>query len=234
MSMIYLGETIDVHTGGVDHIPIHHTNEIAQSETATGKQFVRLWLHHEFLTIDGKKMAKSLGNIITLSDIVKEGINPLSFRYWLLTGHYRTLLNFTWEALRGAETALSKIYDLYKEFQDDSGTVSEEYKTELIHAISDDLDFPRAIALLWRLLKDDSVKNADKKATLLLFDTVLGIGLSDLVPEKIPDDVMALVRKREQARKEKDWGAADLLREEIEKKGYFLRDTDDGPRLKSL
>lgn len=232
MSMIYLGETFDIHTGGIDHISVHHTNEIAQSEAATGKPFVCYWLHNEFITVEGKKMAKSLGNFFTLSDIMKKGLNPLAYRYWLLTGHYRTSVNFTWDALQGAETALMRLYEQYRELdRTDSGKTSAEYKKKFEEAIHDDLDFPRAIALVWELLKDEVLFPGDKKATLLNFDNVLGLGLSSLEPLILPAEILSLVEERETARKKEDWEKADVLRAEIEKRGYKVKDTPDGSRL---
>jgi len=230
MSMIYLGETIDIHTGGVDHIPVHHTNEIAQSEAATGKPFVNYWLHNEFIIVDGQKMAKSSGNFITINDIIKKGFNPLSYRYWLLQGHYRTPLNFTWEALQGAENALSKLYEHYFELSHEKGKIENTYEADFIKAVSDDLDFPKAIAIMWRLVKDEQVDNRDKKETLFAFDAVLGIGISAVRATEIQEKILLLIKKREMARKQGDWKEADSIREEVRKHGFDIKDTPQGPR----
>lgn len=234
MSMKYLGEHFDVHTGGIDHIPVHHTNEIAQSESATGKPFVNYWLHNEFINIDGEKMSKSLGNIITLTDVAKRDFSPLAYRYWLLTAHYKTLVNFTWEALAGAQTALDKLYNHFLEYGDEVGEVNGEYKTKFTEYINDDLNTPKAIALLWELAKDGAVSEADKKATILDFDRVLGLGFAEVKPEEVPKEILKLVEEREVARESKDWEKSDVLRDEIHKKEFEVLDTDDGPRVRKI
>ncbi|MAG12875.1 cysteine--tRNA ligase [bacterium] len=233
MSMLYLGETFDIHTGGIDHIPVHHTNEIAQSEGATGKPFVNYWMHNEFITVDGKKMAKSLGNIITVEDIARKGVIPLAYRYWLLQAHYRTRVNFTWEALEAAQNALHKLYEQYFALQS-GGEISETYQKKFTEYINDDLDTPQALALTWQLLKDDTVPPEDKRATLVSFDKVLGFNLDVYKPAEIPKQVLALSEKRESARKEEDWEKADKLRKDIEELGYTIEDTNKGPKIKPL
>jgi len=231
MSMKYLGETIDIHTGGIDHIPIHHTNEIAQSESATGKQFVRYWVHNEFITVSESKMAKSLGNIFTLKDVVQKGFSPLSYRYFILTAHYRTLLNFTWDALHGSQIALNKLNDKFLELKNKKGVSDKNYIERFRHAIDDDLDTPKAIALLWELVKDSKLKPEDKRETMIDFDSVLGLGFLDIKRKPIPEEVLDLVEKRELARKKNDWEKADIFREEIFKKGYAIKDTSTGPTI---
>jgi cysteinyl-tRNA synthetase len=234
MSMKYLGEHFDVHTGGIDHIPVHHTNEIAQSQSATGKPFVNYWMHNEFVNVDGEKMSKSLGNIITLTNVIEKGFSPLAYRYWLLTAHYRTLVNFTWEALGGAQTALDKLHNHFLEYGNDIGEVNVEYKEKFTEYINDDLNTPKAIALLWELVKDRIVSEADKKATMLDFDRVLGLGFEEVKPEEVPKEILKLVEEREEARETKDWAKSDVLREEIHKKGFEVLDTDDEPRVRKI
>ena len=250
MSRKLLGNQIDVHTGGVDHIPVHHNNEIAQTESVTGKQFVNYWMHNEHLTIEGQKISKSLGNTVYLRNIEDRGFSPLSLRYWLLTSHYRTQTNFTWEALEGAQTALFK---LHKHFVEEYGTkdtkdssVNKEYAEKFHGYINDDLDIPKAIALLWDLIKDDTVPKEDKRATLLEFDKVLGLGLdhSDkklvtllsgkgdkLEIGKLPKTVKKLVDDREKARGDKDFKKADELRDKLNEKGYEIEDKEEGPEV---
>jgi cysteinyl-tRNA synthetase len=250
MSRKLLGNQIDVHTGGVDHIPVHHNNEIAQTESVTGKQFVNYWMHNEFITIEGQKISKSLGNGILLKNVIDRRFSPLSLRYWFLTAHYRTQANFTWEALEGAQTALFK---LHKHFVEDygakNGMVNEEYKNRFHEFINDDLDTPKVIALMWDLIKDDNVPDADKRSTLLDFDKVLGLGLdhSDkklvtllsgkgekLELGKLPKTIQKLIDDREEARKNKDFTKADELRDKLKEKGYEIEDKEDGPEVHKI
>ena len=250
MSMLYLGETFDIHTGGIDHIPVHHTNEIAQSEAATGTRFVTYWLHNDFVMVNGERMAKSLGNFVTLEEIEKKGFSPLAFRYWLLTAHYRTLVNFTWEALGAAQTAFSKLLQEWDVILRDSASslpaalaaqaglrpsaVAERqpdksYIERFNSLIEDDLGTPQAIALMWELMKDQKIDAPSKKATLLVFDSIFGFGLKELPKSVIPEEVSVLVEKREEARKKGDWDAADVLRKQINDLGFSVRDTESGP-----
>ncbi|MCH8325656.1 MAG: cysteine--tRNA ligase [Bacteroidetes bacterium] len=178
MSMKYLGKTFDIHTGGIDHIPIHHNNEIAQAESVTKKQYVKYWLHNEFITIENQKISKSLGNTVLLRQIEDRGFTALAYRYWLLTGHYRTPLNFTWEALKGAEIAFSRLLRLFVEdLGSKNGTIHKEYQERFHRYINNDLDTPGALALLSELTKDESVSKGDKRITLLDFDKVLLRGI---------------------------------------------------------
>ncbi len=224
MSIKNLGESFDIHTGGVDNMFPHHENEIAQSECATGKQFVKYWMHNEHLMVDGKKMAKSAGNFYTLRDLTDKSINPLAFRYWLYTGHYRTKVNFTLEALKGSETALFKLFDAYKELGNELGIVNESYVEKMKESMNDDLNTPQAIAILWELVKDGSISDADKKATLLDFDTIFGFGLDTQIEIEIPNEIITLAEEREEARKNKDFKKSDELREKINSLGYEVKD----------
>ena len=239
MSMTNLGEQIDIHTGGVDNIFPHHENEIAQSEGATGKQFVKYWMHNEWVLVDQKKMAKSFNNFYTLENIVKKGINPISYRFWLLMANYRTRVNFVWEALEGAEIALKRLYGLYSGLKTvpwwkfKKGKIVPEYKAKFMEYIGNDLDTPGALALLWDLIKDEKIPDTDKRATILDFDKVLGLGFKNLKEktEKIPKEILNLARLREEARKNKDFKKSDDLRQKINSLGYEIKDLPEGPKI---
>ncbi|KKQ06939.1 MAG: Cysteine-tRNA ligase [Parcubacteria group bacterium GW2011_GWB1_36_5] len=235
MSLKFLGEQFDIHTGGIDHVTIHHTNEIAQSECATDKKpFVRFWMHNEHVDFSGAKMAKSGTNFLTLNSIIEKNINPIAYRFWLLMANYRTKVNFVWEALKGAETALKRLYGLYLELGNDIGQVHKEYQGKFKEYIEDDLDTPRALSLLWDVLKDENMSPADKKATILDFDKVLGLGFADLKEEKIPEEVTKLVKAREQARQNKDFKRSDELRKEINALNYEVKDTAEGQKVSKI
>ncbi|MDQ5954318.1 MAG: cysteinyl-tRNA synthetase [Patescibacteria group bacterium] len=231
MSMTNLGEQIDIHTGGVDNIFPHHENEIAQSEGATDKKFVNYWLHNEWVLVDGKKMAKSAGNFFTLRDLIDKGIDPVVYRFWLLMANYGTRVNFVWDALKASEVALKRLQRLYLDLGNEVGEVNEEYKKKFKNHVSDDLDTPRALATLWSLIADENIIPADRKATMLDFDKVLGLGFANLEQDVIPEDIQKLVEAREVARKNKDFKLADELRDEIKSLGYEVKDTDLGQKV---
>ncbi|MFH1608532.1 MAG: cysteine--tRNA ligase [Patescibacteria group bacterium] len=232
MSMKFLGEQFDIHTGGVDHISIHHTNEIAQSECATGKKpFVKFWMHNEFVDISGLKMSKSSGDFLKLNSLTEKNINPITYRFWLLMANYRTKVSFNWEALKGSEVALKRLFRLYIGLGNAIGKVNPEYQNKFKEYISDDLDTPKALVLLWDLIKDENVSNPDKKATVLDFDKVLGLGFADLKKEEtqeIPKEILKLVKEREEARKNKDFKKSDELRSKINELGYEVKDSPEG------
>jgi len=230
MAMKYLGETIDIHTGGIDHIPVHHTNEIAQSEAATGKQFARYWLHVAFLTSHGKKMAKSEKNFITLQDIIQRGYDPLAFRYYILTSHYRSSLDFTWRGLQGIQKALMSLREKVLNWEGKQVAPDEKFLKEFTIRINNDLNTPQAIALMWEVV-DSSLTPEKKRATLLEFDRVFSFGLASSSFGEIPKEIIALVQEREFLRKNGQWEKADCLREEILKKGYEVRDMPTGPKV---
>lgn len=235
MGLKFLGEQFDLHTGGIDHIPVHHTNEIAQSESATGKKpFVKYWMHHEHIDIGGAKMAKSDDNFTKLGTVIEKGISPLTYRLWLLMGHYRTKMNFNWDALEGTETALKRLYALYKELGSDVGVVHPEYKNKFFEHISDDLDTPGAIALMWELTKNETISPADKKATINDFDKVLGLGLEALVADIIPSHVQDLVDEREEARLSKNFVLSDELRTKINELGFEVKDSEGGQKVSKI
>ena len=235
MGMKFLGEQFDIHIGGIDHISIHHTNEIAQSECATGKKpFVRFWLHNEFVDTAGEKMAKSGDNFLTLNKVIEKGINAIAYRFWLLMASYRTKVNFNWEALEAADVALKRLYRQYLDLGSDIGQISPEYQNKFKERISDDLDTPRAISLLWDLMKDEKVSNADKKATILDFDKVLSLGFTDLKEDEVPEEIQNLVKEREEARNNKDFQKSDELRDKINSLGYEVKDTNEGQKVLKL
>ena len=236
MSTEYLGKSFDIHTGGIDHIAVHHNNEIAQAEAANNRTYVRYWLHHEFITIDAQRIGKSVGNAITLAQLQDRGVSPLAYRYWLLTGHYRSPMNFTWEAVEAAQTARDRALKIFANLTG-AGPIDAGYKKKFNTAIYDDLGTPAAIAVMWELLKDEKIAPGVKRATLLMFDTVLGIGFNIASAKReeaiaFPDDIHALVDEREAARATKDFAKSDALRAEIEGRGYSLEDTEKGPILK--
>ncbi|MCL4364214.1 cysteine--tRNA ligase [Patescibacteria group bacterium] len=228
MSTKYLGETIDIHTGGVDHISVHHENEIAQSEGASGKQFVRLWFHYNFLTVNGEKMSKSLGNILTIDDIVKKNYDPLALRYLFLQTHYRQLANFTWEALTSAQEALKKLQNIAIDLKSqiygpDESRKTHGYRQRFVNALADDFQIPQTLAVTWEMLKSDL--SAKEKLDLLLdFDKVFGLRLIEVKEEIIPKQIVELAEKRKIAREKKDFNESDVLRNEINSSGYSIED----------
>ena len=237
MSMKYLGAHFDIHTSGIDHIPVHHTNEIAQSESVTGKKFVNYWIHNEFVNMGGEKMAKSLGNILTLADLEKKGVSPSAYRYWLLTAHYRSPVAFSLNAVHGAGVALQRIVSAIVEASSGGRPVKRIMK-KFTEYMSDDLDTPRAIALIWEVLKDEKISPRDKRATIFEFDTVLGLDLKGLVKNTkkmahvvVPKNIQQLLREREDARTAKDWATADKLRDAIHTLGYEIKDTSEGSQI---
>lgn len=246
MSTKYLGKQFDIHTGGLDHVDIHHNNEIAQTEAATGKKFVNYWMHNAFITIESQKISKSVGNEILLRNIIDRGFSPVAYRYWLLGGHYRSPMNFTWEALEAAQNGLFKLHRYFVEnLGSKSGVLNRTYEKKFLTFINTDLDTPRAIALLHEILKDKKISKQDARATFLCFDKVLGLGFKEsnkklvdnlsgehkLAVNEIPKNIKKLIKKREDARNQKDWEEADLVRMEVLKLGYRIDDTDTGSQL---
>ena len=233
MSMALLGESFDIHAGGIDLLFPHHENEIAQSEGATGAPLANYWLEGEHLLIEGEKMSKSFGNILTLTDIEAKGYSPLDLRYLFLTAGYRKPLNFTWQSLAAAKAARQKLINHLLDWTElTDGQVNSEYQNKFRVKIEDDLNLPQALATVWELIDDAQVATADKKATLLDFDRVLGLGLADLKPLKIPAAVETLVLAREKARAGNDYLKADQLRAEIDSLGFTIEDSPTGPRLR--
>ena len=232
MSMANLGEHFDIHTGGMDNKFPHHENEIAQSECATGHQFVNYWLHNEMLLVDGKKMSKSVGNYYTLKDI-KEKNSPIAFRYLLLQTHYRSPFNFTWGSLAGAEIALKRLYGFCSTWPD-GGSLVEKYKEQTSEAISNDLNTPQILALVWEIIKNADILDADKKTTILELDKVLGLGLEKIKVVPMSEEVSALIKERETARAQKDFARSDELRKKINDLGFEVKDTPDGQKVNKI
>ncbi|MBU4299189.1 cysteine--tRNA ligase [Patescibacteria group bacterium] len=234
MAMKYLGETIDIHTGGIDHIPIHHTNEIAQVEAVTKKQFVRYWLHVAFLTIEGGRMGKSEKNFVTLQGIIDKGYDPLALRYLMLTAHYRSRLNFTWKSFRAAEKALSILRERITEWQGSDVNPDEELIREFKKQVNDDLGTPQALSLLWKMVNMRLPEDV-KKATFFEFDKILGLRLKEAksrIVTILPPEIGALLRKRDQLRGQKKWKEADQIRIELQSRGYKIEDTSKSTRVK--
>ncbi len=247
MSMKYLGDTIDIHTGGIEHMAVHHPNEIAQSEGATGKKFVRYWVHHGHLMIDGTKMSKSLGNIVTVEDVVKKDFDPLALRYFYFSANYRKPLNFTWEALAAAQNALIEMRTVISNFQypmTNRNTLSEEklekvdaYRKKFDDALANDFNMPQAVAVAWEVIKSN-IPSQDKYDLLLDFDEVLGLELRQETGGKrqgeIPEEIQNLSKQRDALRREKKFVEADELRKAIEAKGYVVEDAPEGARISGL
>lgn len=241
-----LGKQIDIHTGGEDLMYTHHNGEIAQAEAVTGKKYVSYWLHNAHLKINDTKIAKSLGNGIRLSGLMDEGFSPLVYRYWLLSGHYRSSMNFTFEALKAAKQALFRLKRfIVEESKKKGGVVNESYRAQFHTAINDDLDTPKAVALMWELMKDQTVSSIDKVATLREMDSVFDIGLSDEVSdvvrelgivakEDIPEEIQVLLDAREIARATHNWSESDRLREALNFKGYTIEDSAQGQKISKV
>ena len=239
MAAKYLGVPFDIHCGGIDHILIHHTNEIAQSEAAFGKILARFWLHGEFLTINRGRMGKSEGNIIILDDLIKKGFNPFAYRYLCLTCHYRSRLNFSWPTLKGAQNALNNLYQKVKdlkskEITENRSLSTKGYRGKFLEFINNDLDTPKALALMWDVINDKNLSNKEKYQLLLDFDKVFGLNLAEIKKPKIPQKIKKLVEIREKCRKEGLWQKADEIRRKIKQMGYWVEDTKEGPKIKKL
>ncbi|MEK6757562.1 MAG: cysteine--tRNA ligase, partial [Nanoarchaeota archaeon] len=231
MSMKFLGENFDIHTGGIDHIPIHHTNEIAQSEAATGKKFVNYWLHGNFLTFKGEKVSKSKGGLYTITQLEEKNFKPLSYRYLTLTTHYRKPLNFSLDELESSKNAYQRLKNIISELKNDK-KINESYLKEFENEINNDLNVPNAVQILWKLVRDE--KADGKIETIKKMDEVFGLDLLKEEKISVPKKVQELVEKREQARKNKDWKKADDLRNEIQKLGYSVDDSKEGVRINKI
>lgn len=233
MSMKYLGETFDIHTGGIEHIPVHHTNEIAQSECATGTAFARYWMHNNHLLDSTGKMSKSGGEFLTLSSLAEKGYDPLVFRYFLMSANYRKELLFSYEALDAAQSAYGKLIEFCKSNAGKGGTADSSYMNDFKEAMYDDLNTSKALAVIWTMIKDDAVEPKNIYATLMEFDRVLSLGLEKVRREEvvITEEMRTLLAAREQARKEKNFAESDRLRDEIARQGYTVKDTADGQVL---
>ena len=244
MARKYLGEVFDIHTGGVDHIPTHHENEIAQSKGAFGKIPAKTWMHVEFLQVNGGKMSKSLGNVYTISQLQEKGIEPLAFKLFCYTAHYRTKLNFTFEGAMSSQKALNRLREGYIKHK--AGTkkidnsIKDEYKEQFLRAINDDLNMPLAMSIVWEVARNDC-KSKELADLMLEFDKVLGLdlinsenyikGQSDI---EIPNEIKELLEKRKVAREEKNWALSDEIRDKIKNKGYIVKDTKEGMTVEKI
>jgi len=252
MSMHYLGDQFEIHTGGIDHIPVHHTNEIAQAEATTGKKpFVEVWVHHNFLQVEGEKMSKSLGNIFTIDDVVKRGFAPMALRLLYLSGHYRSEMNFTWDNLAGSQKAWDKLVKMVGEWKEGLGQASgahdlpkfgeraTQYAKDFASHIADDLNTSQALATLWEVTKSTEISNQEKLLLVYEFDQVLGLGIEMLnfdqpkvkLTKKIPAEVEKLLLDRQKARESHNWAESDRLRDLIFKLGFSVVDGQNGQTL---
>jgi cysteinyl-tRNA synthetase len=234
MSAKYLGTFFDIHCGGEDHIPVHHTNEIAQTQACFGTNLANFWLHGYFLQFDEAKMSKSTGGFLRLQTIIDNHYDPLAYRFFCLNAIYRTKLNFTWESLDSSAKSLDKLRNIVYGWGE-SGEIDEEFLNKFTDDINDDLNMPRAIADIWELVKSD-ISPASKKATIIECDRVLGLNLASWIPKEdiIPETIKLLVENRQNARIEKRWNDADMIREKIRSLGYEIEDTSQGPRVKPI
>lgn len=237
MGYKYLGDEFDIHTGGIDHIPIHHENEIAQSKGFSGKIPAHYWMHVNFLTVNGEKMSKSLNNLYTLAQLEEKGYEPYVYKMFNFTSNYRNQINFTWEAMDAAKTALNRLREGYLKHSEGTEKISSEelakYENRFLDAINDDLNMPVAMSVVWDIVKNPK-KSKDLQNLLLKFDEVLGLDLKNYKPEVIslPEDVKGLVEKRKLARENKEWIESDRIRDEIIKLGYSVKDTKDGMQIR--
>ena len=231
MSRKYLGELFDIHTGGIDHIPIHHENEIAQSKGYSGHIPANWWMHCEFLLVDGGKMSKSLNNIYTLEDLKNKGFSPLDYKMFTFTSHYRNKLNFTWESLESAKTALFRLKDGYQKHAEGSEDVDDsvinEYETKFHEAINDDLNMPQAMSVVWDVIKNP-IKSKKFAELLRKFDQVLGVKIDEKEEIELPKEIEDIIEERKQARTDKDWNKSDELRDKLFDLGYVVKDTKNG------
>jgi len=243
MSQDHLGNKFDIHTGGIDHKPIHHENEIAQNNAVAGHNVVNRWMHNEFLQVDGGKMSKSLGNLYTVDDLIKMGYSPLSFKYFCLQTHYAKKINFTLEGLKANQTALIKLHKLLDEHKASTTKTSEttlnKYKTEFLNAINDDLNTPLAIGVIWTMLKTEP-KSVDLYKLTIEFDKALGLKLDENLEltqdqeNDLPAEIVELAKNRWQAKQDKNWTLADSIREELKQKGYIIKDTKNGYEIETI
>jgi len=233
-----LGQEIDIHTGGEDHIAVHHNNEIAQSEAASGRTFVHYWMHNAFLNMGAEKISKSLGNEVYLADVVAKGFHPLALRYFFLQAHYRTPLSFSWDALAGAAGALERLWKMSADIQKESKgkNAPSEARERFVVALRDDLGTPQALGVLWDSLRNEEYAPEEKWGLLLDADAQLGLSLLNpptqaLKEADTPQAIRDLLSQREAARAAKNFAEADRLRDEIEKGGYRVDDSASGPVL---
>lgn len=238
MAVKYLGEHLDIHAGGTDHIKVHHTNEIAQSECYLGHPWCRYWFHAEFLVLDNnKKMSKSSGNFLTVTTLRTEGYDPIVYRYYCLNANYSKQLVFNWEGMASAKTSLERLYkkalEIKKNAEGRNGKADSKYMKEFFGAIYSDLNVSKALGTLWNLLKDNSVSDEDRWATILLFDEILSLNIKDVKEEaqELPEEVKDLIKKRDQARADKDYAKSDEIRNILTSLGYTVKDSKTGTQV---
>ncbi|MGI4856050.1 MAG: CysS/YqeB C-terminal domain-containing protein, partial [Janthinobacterium lividum] len=235
MSAKHLGVWFDIHCGGEDHVAVHHSNEIAQTQAAHGTRLANFWMHGHFLTLDADvKMSKSGGNFVRLETLRRRGVDPIAYRYLCLTAHYRSNLRFSWVSLEAAQTTLNRLRQLYFGWPDGGGA-DTDFVARFDAEVNEDLNFPKALAVLWELVRSD-LPPATLKATVDSFDLLLGLGLRDWQPvaQDIPADIQALLGERERARREKDWAKADAIRKTLNAQGWTVKDGKEGQRLARL
>jgi len=239
MAMHYLGDSFDIHCGGIDHIPVHHTNEIAQSECATGKVFSRCWMHGGFLVVGKDKMAKSTGGFLTLDKVRERGFDPLSFRLFCLSGSYRNELSWSWEALESANNSLKRLKNSVLAWKaaepakaGPEGARVRAYREAFQTHCYSDLGMPNALAVLHEVVSDSALSGAEKLGLVLRFDSILGLGVESWQQETVPEEILALAGRREEARTARRWQEADALRAEIVERGYVIEDSAEGPKVK--
>lgn len=232
MSMDNLGVPFDIHCGGVDHVLIHHTNEIAQCEAATGKPLCNVWMHAEHLSLKEGKMSKSEGTVVLIDTLIEKGIDPLAYRYLCLTTHYRTRLTFSWESLEASQNGLTSLRNKFLEFKKAEKTELKDngFKQKFNEAINDDLDTPKALAIVWEMIKSD-IPDYSKYELLLNFDKVLGLDLENYKQEEAPKEIKEIAEQRQEARKNKDWAKSDELRDKLKEMGWTIEDTSEGYKL---
>ena len=242
MSQKFLGEVFDIHTGGIDLIPTHHENEIAQSKGACGKIPAKFWMHGEFLLINGGKMSKSLGNVYLMDDIINKGYDPLVYKVFCFTSHYRNKLNFTWEGMDAAATSLARLREGYLKHIDGTESIEkekiQEFKQKFLEAINDDLNMPLAMSVVWDVVKQ-SQKSKQYAELLLDFDKVLGLRLNETKKQEqekleLPKEIEELINKRKEAREQKDWALSDKIRDELKEKGYLIKDSKEGMQVEKI
>lgn len=245
MSRKYLGDTFDIHCGGIDHVPIHHTNEIAQSEACTGKPFAHYWMHGAFLEEESGKMSKSKGEFLRVDTLIKHGYAPMDYRYLCLGTHYRKRLLFSWEILEQAKTAMTRLKqniqqirdDAKKNFDERDASMPEGEREKFLEAVNDDLNMPQALAVLWGVVRNDKLTSIEKKNLINDFNRVLGLDLDkdmEAGNTNVPAEIMELVEKRIAAKKAKDFKKADSLREELKELGWEVVDKKDGVEVKQI
>ena len=244
MGRKYLGDQFDIHTGGIDHIPTHHENEIAQSKGLTGKIPAKTWMHVEFLQVDGGKMSKSLGNTYILDQLQEKGIEPLAYKLFCFTAHYRTKLNFTFDTALATQKALTRLREGFVKHQQGTENIDEqeikEYENKFLETINDDLNMPAAMGIVWEIVRNEHKSNHFAEL-LLKFDKVLGLDLENskkyLEESKnveLPEDIQDLIEKRKEARENKDWSLSDRIRDELKEKGYIVKDTKEGMTIEKV